>query len=134
MTRHNILFAILLFSLNSFSQQSAPNNDSYFAEDSVVINTKDGGTICMLVIRNNSIKQPCILWYDIYADSSLANKEGGKAIAAMSGYAFVMANTRGKKCSINDINPYEKDADDAYYIMVRNFCSLCNSAIITIIV
>ena len=117
MIRYKLLFAFLLFSLNSFSQESSINNDSYVAEDSVVINTKDGGTICMLVIRNNNIKQPCILWYDIYADSSLALKEGGKAIAAMSGYAFVMANTRGKKCSINDINPFEKDADDAYYII-----------------
>lgn len=104
----------LLYSLTGFSQDKS----DYIIQDSVVIKTKDNAEICLTVVRskNTTTPQPCILLYNIYADTSQNSIGRAKRVAA-KGYVAVEANTRGKRCSQNDIEPFEHDAEDAYYIV-----------------
>jgi hypothetical protein len=108
------LFLFLLCSLTGFSQ----DNSDYIIQDSIVIKTKSNAEICVTVARNKSVTtaQPCILYYNIYADTSQNSIEGAKWVAA-KGYVAVEANTRGKRCSQNAIEPFEHDAEDAWYII-----------------
>ena len=108
------LLLLFLYNLTAFSQDKT----DYIVQDSIVIKTKDSAEICLTVIRSKSIAtpQPCILYYNIYADTSQNSIEGGKWIAS-KGYVSIEANTRGKRCSKSQIEPFEHDAEDAYYII-----------------
>lgn len=88
----------------------------YIIQDSVQIKTKDGSTIQAIVVRSKKVTTslPAILNFNIYTgpmDKRLAK------IAAIKGYVGVVANTRGKGLSPQNIEPFEKDASDAYDII-----------------
>jgi hypothetical protein len=111
------IWTLLFFSsccLTSFSQ----DKNDFIVQDSIVIKTKDNAEICVTVVRNKNITapQPCILYYNIYADTSQNNLAQSEWVASQ-GYAAVEANTRGKRCSKNDVEPFEHDAEDAYFII-----------------
>jgi putative CocE/NonD family hydrolase len=91
-------------------------NKLYIIEDSVRIKTKDGSTIQAVIVRSRKIltPQPAILNFNIYIGSS--NKSLAKT-AAIHGYVGVVANTRGKGISPQNIEPFEQDANDAYDII-----------------
>ncbi len=82
----------------------------------VVIKTKDGAEVTALIIRKKGIKKklPAIFIYNIYAGSY--DYEVAKR-AAVNGYVGVAVNTRGKRLSKNEINPFEFDGEDAHYII-----------------
>lgn len=92
------------------------NNKQFIVEDSVLIKTRDGATISLRVIRNKNInkKQPTVFVFNIY--SSPSDNARAKA-AAINGYVGVVANTRGKRFSPQEIEPFEHDANDAYDII-----------------
>ncbi len=88
---------------------------NYNVDDTVVLTMKDGGTVSLTIARLKSATQPLpvVLMYNIYAGRDEANcKE-----AAQKGYVGIIANTRGKRLSKDDIEPYEHDARDAYEII-----------------
>ncbi|WP_442264895.1 CocE/NonD family hydrolase [Tenacibaculum sp. ZS6-P6] len=82
----------------------------------VVIKTKNGGEVTALIITKKDTKQklPAIFIYNIYAGSY--DYEVAKR-AAVNGYVGVVVNTRGKRLSKNEINPFEFDGADAYHII-----------------
>ncbi len=85
---------------------------AYITEQNILIPTSDGATLCAAVVRPNSATQlPAALEFTIYVDPKrdLERLE----YAADRGYAGVMAYTRGKACSPQDIIPYEHDGHDA---------------------
>jgi hypothetical protein len=89
---------------------------NYIIEDSVLIPMKDGASISATIVRKvqNTDKLPVILIFNIYngvGDISMAQG------AANNGYVGVVANTRGKRLSPQDIEPFEHDANDAYEII-----------------
>ncbi|HNP32971.1 MAG TPA: CocE/NonD family hydrolase [Flavobacterium sp.] len=87
----------------------------YISDENVVLTMKDGGTIALTIVRpkNAETPLPVILKYNIYAGSDKADcKE-----AASKGYVGIVANTRGKRLSKDDIEPFEHDAKDAYEII-----------------
>jgi uncharacterized protein len=91
-------------------------NKQFIIEDSVLIKTRDGAAISAIVVRKIDIanKQPTIFVFNIY------NSPRDKAIAkeaAINGYVGVVANTRGKRLSPQEIEPFEHDANDAYDII-----------------
>jgi uncharacterized protein len=88
----------------------------YIIEDSVLIKTRDGASISAIVVRNREQKGklPTILEFNIY-NSSRDRDEVKKS--ASNGYVGVVANTRGKKYSPQEIEPFEHDANDAYDII-----------------
>jgi predicted acyl esterase len=81
-------------------------------ERNILIPTGDGATICARVVRPASaLRLPAALEFTIYVDpkSDLERLE----YAADRGYVGVIAYTRGKACSPQDIIPYEYDGRDA---------------------
>ncbi|MGA9997616.1 MAG: CocE/NonD family hydrolase [Pyrinomonadaceae bacterium] len=84
----------------------------YLIEDNVLIKTKDGATLSAIVVRKRgvSVPQPTALSFTIYADT--ARNIGAPKFAAANGYVGVMAFTRGKGASPDEIVPYEYEARD----------------------
>lgn len=94
----------------SFAQQPA-KLDHYLIEDSILIRTKDGAQISALMVRKKGItaKQATILSFTIYARET----DIKKAIeAADKGYVGMVAYTRGKRYSPDEVIVYEHDGDD----------------------
>ena len=93
----------------------AVSDAKYITDENVVIPMKDGGTIALTIVRPRQVTTPLpvILKYNIYAGRELSDcKE-----AATKGYVGIVANTRGKRLSKDDIEPFEHDAKDAYEII-----------------
>lgn len=85
---------------------------AYITEQDVRIPSGDGATLCAVVVRpDGASRLPAALEFTIYVDpkKDLQRLE----YAAQRGYASVMAYTRGKACSPDDIVPYEHDGHDA---------------------
>jgi putative CocE/NonD family hydrolase len=87
----------------------------YNVDDTVVLTMKDGGTVSLTIARLKSATQPLpvVLMYNIYA----GRDESACKEAAQKGYVGIIANTRGKRLSKDDIEPFEHDARDAYEII-----------------
>ncbi|MEO6636699.1 MAG: CocE/NonD family hydrolase [Ginsengibacter sp.] len=88
----------------------------FIIEDSVLIKTRDGSIISATVVRKRDIlgKQSSILVFNIY--TSPGDKSRAKQ-SAINGYVGVVADTRGKRLSPQEIEPFEHDANDAYDII-----------------
>jgi uncharacterized protein len=107
---------LLLTFIYSHSQ---PRNSSaaYNYEDSVMVTTRDGAKIAITIVRQKDISTPLpvIFVFNIY--SNLFNDRGEALMAAQHNYIGVVANTRGKRLSPQEIEPFEHDANDAYDII-----------------
>jgi len=113
-----------LFNVNSQVQPLAvpllaqgKERKKYIIDDSVLIRTRDGATVEATVIRKRDMdyKLPAIFVFNIYK-----NSQGDESIAidaAIKGYVAIVANTRGKGLSPQEIEPFEHDAKDAYDII-----------------
>jgi len=77
-----------------------------------LIKTNDGASIAAVVVRLKGVTdpQPVVLQYTIYADSTAWSSI---LEPALHGYTGVMAYTRGKGLSPDQIVPYENDGKDA---------------------
>lgn len=90
-------------------------DEKYIVNENEVITMADGGTIALTIVRNKRIPQalPVVFMFNIYAGADLSRcKE-----AADKGFVGVIANTRGKRLSKDEIEPFEHDASDAYQII-----------------
>lgn len=88
----------------------------YIIQDSVLITTRDGAKISALVVQKKDIDKPqvAILVFTIYVRKT----DIAKAMeAADRGYVGVVAYTRGKQYSPNEIMPYEHDGEDVYDVI-----------------
>jgi putative CocE/NonD family hydrolase len=91
------------------------DNRRYIIEDSVLIKTRDGATISAVVGRSRRISQPqpVILQFTIYTGAILPLVKD----AVANGYIGMVAFTRGKRYSPDEVIPYEKDGDDCYDVI-----------------
>jgi putative CocE/NonD family hydrolase len=87
----------------------------YLLDDTIVLTMKDGGTVSLTIARLKEATGPLpvVLMYNIYA----GRDESACKEAAQKGYVGIIANTRGKRLSKDDIEPFEHDARDAYEII-----------------
>lgn len=94
------------------SASSLDDTANYIIEDSVLIKTKDGAQISALVVRKKGVAEPqsTIFQFTIYARKTDIKKVKE---AADKGYVGVMAYTRGKRYSPDEVVPYEHDGEDA---------------------
>ncbi|TDW97179.1 CocE/NonD family hydrolase [Dinghuibacter silviterrae] len=95
----------------------AAEDKKEFIIDQVLIKTRDGSLIEAEAGRPGDAKGklPTIFIFNIYIDS--ANDAAMIKRYVSSGYACVMAFTRGKGKSPQAIEPFEHDADDAYDVI-----------------
>ncbi len=83
----------------------------YLIDEEVRIHTRDGATVCAVVVRPHSAaKLPTAFEFTIYANES---NRGEALHSASQGFVGVVANTRGKRGSPGAIEPYEHDGADA---------------------
>lgn len=114
------LFIFLLIGCNSSSQkkdtaQLTDLNDKYNIQD-VLIKTSDGATISAIVVKKKGMTTPqtAILQYTIYArDNDVESLKG----SVDKGYIGIIAYSRGKKFSPDEIWPYENDGNDAHDVI-----------------
>ncbi|OXA79607.1 hypothetical protein SAMN05444397_104113 [Flavobacterium aquidurense] len=118
----NFVFLILLVS-NTFSQQTSATKSedlksAYTIQDSVMIKTRDGAFISAIVVRKKgvAVPKPVILQYTIYVRDKGRDIKSLKE-AADQDYVGVIAYSRGKRFSPDEIFPYENDANDAYDVI-----------------
>jgi len=84
----------------------------YTVERDVVVRTRDGATICTLVVRpRHASKLPGLLQFTIYNDPPALMREARRS--ASHGYAGVIGLTPGKGCSPGTAVPYEHGGADA---------------------
>ena len=90
-------------------------NRRYIIQDDVLIKTKEGATLSAIIVRKRGVTtpQPTALCFNIYTDFSLNLAR----TAAAHGYVGVTAETRGKRLSPDEIDPYEHVAQDAYGVI-----------------
>ena len=83
----------------------------------VLIKTGDGSIVQALVVRKKELlgKLPSVFIFNIYIDST--NDLSKAKRYALAGYAGIVASTRGKGSSPQEIEPFEHDASDAYDVI-----------------
>ncbi len=111
-----IVFVLLFASKIIQAQQTNLPDSLYIIQDSILIITRDGASISVLVVRKKGEEKPLpvIFGFTIYARKTDINKT--KQVAE-KGYVGVYAYTRGKKNSPDELIPYEYDGDDAYDVI-----------------
>lgn len=89
----------------------AQENRKRYHMDNVLIHTKEGIKINAIVVRNKKITtpQPTALTFTIYTDDFIA---GLAKVAAARGYVGVVAYSRGKALSPDQVAPYEYESTD----------------------
>lgn len=121
MKKISIIFFFLLIGSYLFSQtattQSSIFDDHYTVKD-VLIETRDGAKISALVVLKKEWKEP----KTVLLQSTIYVRDTGRDLVTLKesadrGYVGVMAYTRGKRFSPNEIWPYEHDANDTYDII-----------------
>ncbi len=117
------LILILLIGVEAFAQQTTATklkaaSSNYDIQDSVLIKTRDGATISAMVVRKkgDTNPKPAILQFTIYVRDKGRDIKSLKE-SADNGYVGVIAYTRGKRFSPNEIFPYENDGKDAYDVI-----------------
>jgi predicted acyl esterase len=126
----NLIFLFLILSNASAQQVNGTKPEDpktlYDIQDDVLIKTRDGALISAIVVRKKGITtpQPVILQFTIY----VRNRDiKGLKEAVDNGYIGVMAYSRGKRLSPDEIFPYEHDGKDAYdvidWISKQSWCN-----------
>lgn len=108
----------LVASIGAAQQAPAPTaSDDFEIQQDVLIETEDGATLSAIVVRKQGISErlPTLLTLDIYADPSAAIARCKDAAAR--GYVGMVADTRGKRLSPDEIVPYEHDAEDSHAVL-----------------
>jgi len=85
----------------------------YEINDHIVIPTKDGANVSLVVIQRKgsaSTKKPAVLIASIYAGTN----EVGAMLSASKGYVGVIVNTRGKRYSSGEVRPFDYENTDVY--------------------
>jgi putative CocE/NonD family hydrolase len=92
---------------------NAENSKRYVIEADTLITTPDGIELSATIVRkrHSEAKLPAALQFTIYANESVHIKTA--IHAAVHGYVGIVANSRGKRSSSNDIVPFEHEGEDA---------------------
>lgn len=99
-----------------FEEIKQDHKRRYHINDSILIPTKDGAEISLVLIQRKgttSIKKPAILIASIYAGTN----EAGAMLSASKGYVGVIMNTRGKRLSKGAVIPFEHENTDVYEVI-----------------
>jgi len=95
----------------------AEQDRRYIVQKDILIETPNGASISAIVVRKrgDNKKRPTAFQFTIYADDNWGTKEAMHA--ASHGYIGVIAHTRGKAKSPDQIVPWEYDGKDAIAVI-----------------
>lgn len=118
MMKHLFIALFLFPYVAAVSAQDIPLFTSEFTvEDSVLIKTRDGGSISATIVKQlgNNQKSPVVLFHTTYylgqGDVNVPKR------AADRGYIGVITYSRGIRNGLKDYVPFEHEADDVYDII-----------------
>lgn len=116
-----LIFFTAVFTTSAQQTKMAKSEDLknvYDVQDSVMIKTRDGAFISAIVVKKKGITAPktVLLQYTIYVRDKERDLKSLKE-AADKDYIGVIAYSRGKRFSPNEIFPYENDANDTYDVI-----------------
>lgn len=113
-----LLSAYLGYAQQTASTKAEAFSSPYDIQDSVLIKTRDGATLSAIVVRKKDVTQPlpAVLQFTIYVRDKGRDMKSLKE-SADNGYVGVIAYTRGKRFSPNEIYPYEHEANDTYDVI-----------------
>lgn len=96
----------------------ASKDNLYDIQDSIMIKTRDGAMISAMMVKKKDVVHPLpvIFQFTIYVRDKGRDLQSLKE-AADRGYVGVIAYTRGKRFSPEDIYPYEFDSQDSYDVI-----------------
>jgi putative CocE/NonD family hydrolase len=108
----------LLLTFCLLASLSAHSATDYILEDSVMVTTRDGAQLSLMVMRKpgNTKPLPALLQFTIYVRDQGRDLRSLREIAD-SGYVGVIAYARGKRLGHGDIWPYEHEMNDAYDVI-----------------
>lgn len=112
---HNVLAKVIP---TTRKLMKAENLKRYDITPEVLIETPEGIELAATIVKQKKIsktKLPAALQFTIYADQ--ANHITTGLNAAAHGYVGIVANTRGKRSSSNEIIPWEHEGKDATQII-----------------
>lgn len=112
-----MLLLLLSCGQNTAVNELAESSKEYDIQD-LLIQTRDGGSISGIVARKkgDQTKKAVLLQYTIYVRDKGRDLETIKQ-AVDRGYIGIIAYTRGKRFSPDELFPYEQDANDAYDVI-----------------
>lgn len=123
------LFALFLgISSLAYGQQPDQKKNDYDIQDSIMIRTRDNAMISVMIVKKKNMEYPLpvIFQFTIYVRDTGRDLQSLKE-AVDKGYVGVIAYTRGKRLSPNQIYPYEFDGNDAYdvidWISKQSWCN-----------
>jgi len=89
----------------------------YSIETDVLIETAEGATLSAIVVRERAVNEPMptALNFTIYADTVALPQRA--VAAAAHGYVGVVAFSRGKHLSTDEVRPYEHEVDDTHAVL-----------------
>ena len=107
---YRVLERVIPVSQSALEQENAKR---YIIEPEILITTKAGVELAATVVRkrNQKEKRPTAFQFTIYADEAAHIKTA--IHAAAHGFVGVVANSRGKRSSSNNITPWVYDGEDA---------------------
>jgi putative CocE/NonD family hydrolase len=83
----------------------------YHIDDEILVKTPHGATLSLILVRPKAVEPlPALLEFTIYTYPGMRNEA---VQSAAHGYVGVVAFSRGKRGSPDDIVPYEHDGEDA---------------------
>lgn len=124
-----LIFLLACHAICAIATAQLADSSRYIINDSILIHTKDGARLSVMVVRdkNTTTPQPAALFYTIYA-----NREGNlyEAIqSAAHGFVGVVADARGKRLSPDSIRPYEMEVKDVNevidWVSKQPWCNGC---------
>ncbi len=116
------LFIFLLISCNTSSQKKETKQltelDGEYNIQDVLIETRDGAKVSVMIVRKNEITEP----KPVILQSTIYVRDKGRDVntlkeSADKGYIGVIAYSRGKRLSPNEIWQYENDGNDTYDVI-----------------
>ncbi len=117
------VLCFLFMGMHAYGQQTKASRlqdpaSAYDIQDSILIQTRDGATLSAMVARKKGdiTPKPVVFQFTIYVRDKGRDMRSIKQ-AADRGYVGVIAYTRGKHFSPNEIFLYEHDGNDAYDVI-----------------
>ena len=96
---------------------AADDVQRYVIDTSVLIKTKEGVTLSAVVVRKKGVAEPLATSLSFNIHTDIDDWLNQAKTAAIHGYVGVVADSRGKRLSPDEIAPWEHEASDTYAVI-----------------
>lgn len=112
--RHHVKTQIISLLRDLVDEDAA---ERFEIEEGVLIETEDGATLHATVVRPKGVSQPLPTAFSFNVYATRVNDLLLAKLAAVHGYAGVVANTRGKRVGTDPVEPYRHEPVDTHAVL-----------------